>query len=174
MVCALLRKLNIKLPARVNTVKDYDRAKTLVKDMERRERIKQREERLKALREKLQEIQDNLDLTKQEYKNNKALKEEIKVEHAKVEQKIKETFSDVTTIEAMSAERRLKLEAKQKVKQARKARYLEKRNELITKYLEVEKEIEIILEEERLLVEEWKAYKKQQKADKKASKTKKK
>ena len=62
----------------------------------------------------------------------------------------------------------------EKVKQARKARYLEKRNELITKYLEVEKEIEIILEEERLLVEEWKAYKKQQKADKKASKTKKK
>ncbi len=174
MVCALLRKLNIKLPTHVNTVKDYDRAKTLVKDMERRERIKQREERLKALREKLQEIQDNLDLTKQEYKNNKALKEEIKVEHAKVEQKIKETFSDVTTSEAMSAERRLKLEAKQKVKQARKARYLEKRNELITKYLEVEKEIEIILEEERLLVEEWKAYKKQQKADKKASKTKKK
>ena len=65
MVCALLRKLNIKLPTHVNTVKDYDRAKTLVKDMERRERIKQREERLKALREKLQEIQDNLDLTKQ-------------------------------------------------------------------------------------------------------------
>lgn len=174
MVCALIRKLNIKFPTRVNNVKDYDRAKTLVKDMERRERIKQREERLKALRIKLQEIQDELDLTKQEYKDSKALKEEIKVEHEKVERKIKETFNDITTIEAMSAERKLKLEAKQKVKQARKSKYLEKRNELITKYLEIEKEIEIILEEERLLVEEWKAYKKQLKADKKASKSNKK
>ena len=172
MVGALIRKLNIKMPTRVKAVKDYDRAKTLVKDMEKRERIKQREEKLKDLRNKLQQIEDELYATKEVYKNSKLLKEEIKVEHEKVEQKIKDAFKDTTTIEAIRSERKLKNEAKQRVKQERKAKYLEKRNQLITKYLEIEKEIDLILEEERLLVEEWKAYKKQQKADKLASKKK--
>lgn len=173
MVGALLRKLNIKLPVRTN-VKDYDRAKTIVKEYERREILKQREERLQALRIKLQEIQGELNATKEEYRSAKSLREEIKIEHKKIEAKIKEQFKDVTSKQAIEETRRLKLEAKAKIKQERKEAYLRRRNELINKYLEIEKEIEMILAEERLLVQEYKAYKKQLKLEKAEARAKKK
>ena len=173
MVGALIRKLNIKLPVRTK-VKDYDRAKTIVKEYERREQLKLREERLQALRERLQEIQNELNATKEEFKSSKSLKEEIKTEHRKIEAKIKESYKDITSKQAVEETRKLKLEAKNKIKQARKEEYLRRRNELINKYLEIEKEIEMILAEERLLVQEYKAYKKQLKLEKAEEKAKKK
>lgn len=172
MIGALIRKLNIKLPVRTK-VKDYDRAKTIVKEFERREHLKQREERLQALREKLQQIQNELNATKEEFKCSKSLKAEIKIETRKIDAKIKENYKDVTSKPAIDEARRLKQEAKAKIKQARKEEYVRRRNELITKYLEIEKEIEMILAEERLLVQEYKAYKKQLKLEKAEAKAKK-
>lgn len=173
MVGALIRKLNIKLPVRTQ-VKDYDRAKTIIKEHERREQLKLREQRLQSLREQLQQVQLELNATKEEFRNTKSLKEEIKVEHRKIEAKIKENYKDITSKQAIDESRKLKLEAKARIKQARKEEYLRRRNELINKYLEIEKEIEMILAEERLLVQEYKAYKKQLRLEKAEAKAKKK
>ncbi|MGN1208129.1 MAG: hypothetical protein ACI4TI_01530 [Christensenellales bacterium] len=173
MVGLLVRKINFKKPVKAQ-VKDYDRAKTLVKEHEKREKMKQRESRLAELREKLQQIENEIEQNKNEYKNSKSLKEEIKVEHTKISAHIKQTYQDINSKEAQSEEKKLKLEAKAKIKQLRKERFETKRKELIEKYLEVEKEIDAILEEERLLVEQWKAFKKQQKIEKKEKKINKK
>lgn len=166
MAGALIRKLNIKLPTKVKTIKDYDRAKTLVKEHERREHLKLREEKLKLLREKLLEIENELQETKNEYKNTKSLREEIKLETKKIENQIKLDFKDTTSRVAQNRAKQLKLEAKQRIKYDRKIKYLARREELIKKYAEIENEIEMILEEERLLVQEYKAYRKQLKLQK--------
>ncbi len=171
MVGLLLRKIKIKTPVKAS-VKDYDRAKTLVKEHEKREKMKQREERLQSLREKLEQLENEIKENKNEFKNSKSLKQEIKDEHEKVDEQIKQSFSNVNSQEAQQQARKLKLDAKNRIKQLRKEKYQAKREELMQKYLEIEKEIEEILREERLLVEEWKAYKKQQKLDKKEKKLK--
>lgn len=169
MVGLLIRKINFKKPVKVQ-VKDYDRAKTLVKEHEKREKMKQRETRLAALREKLEQIENEIEQNKIEYKNSKSYKEEVKAEHKKISVQIKETYKDTSSKEAVNAEKKLKLEAKARIKQLRKERFIARRQELMERYLEIEKEIDAILEEERLLVEEWKAYKKQQKIEKKNKK----
>lgn len=166
MVGLLIRKLNIKFPAKVKVIKDYDRAKTLIKEHERREQLRQREAKLQALREKLVEIENELNETRSQYKNSKALKEEIRNESKKIETQIKQDFKDTTSKDAINKSKQLHLEAKQRIKLERKVKYLAKREELIKKYQEIEKEIEMILEEERLLVAEYKAYKKQLKLQK--------
>jgi len=68
----------------------------------------------------------------------------------------------------------IETEAKARIKQERKETYLRRRNELINKYLEIEKEIEMILAEERILVQEYKTYRKQLKLEKAEAKAKKK
>ena len=165
MVGLLIKKINIKLPKKA-IKNNYDRAKTLIKDHDKREKIKQREERLKALRERLAEIENEISLNKNEFKNSKTLKEELKVEHEKIEEKIKQTFEDVQSKQAIIETKKLKAEAKLRIKLLRQERYELKRKELIAKYEEIEKEIEAIMEEERLLVEEWRAYRKSQKIKK--------
>ncbi len=172
MIGLLIRKINFKMPVKAK-VKDYDRAKTVVKEYEKRERIKQREEKLNELRKRLEELENEIQQNKNEYKNSKSLKQEIKEEHEKVDAKIKQSYSDVNTLEAKNEAKRFKLEAKNRVKQLRKEKYQANREELMQKYLEIEKEIDAILEEERLLVEEWKAYKKQLKQEKKEKREKK-
>lgn len=59
--------------------------------------------------------------------------------------------------------KRLKLEAKNKIKQEHRAAYLLRQEELKAQYLQIEKEIELILEEERILMEEYKEYRRQYK-----------
>ena len=171
LVAMLVRKINFKKPVKIE-VKDYDRAKTLVKEHEKREKMKQREQRLKHLRDALQQLENEIEQNKNKYKNSKLLKQDIKAEHEKIDEHIKQSYKDVNSVEAKQAERKLKLEAKNKVKQLRKEQFNARRQELMQQYLEIEKEIEAILEEERLLVAEWKAYKKQQKEAKREKKLK--
>ena len=115
MVGLLVRTINFKKPVKAQ-VKDYDRAKTLVKEHEKREKMKQRESRLAELREKLQQIENEIEQNKNEYKNSKSLKEEIKVEHTKISAHIKQTYQDINSKEAQSEEKKLKLEAKAKIR----------------------------------------------------------
>lgn len=70
--------------------------------------------------------------------------------------------------------KRLKIEAKNKIKQERRAAYLLRQEELKAQYLEIEKEIELILEEERLLMEEYKEYRRQYKLKQKEARLNKK
>lgn len=70
--------------------------------------------------------------------------------------------------------KRLKLEARNKIKQEHRAAYLLRQEELKAQYLEIEKEIELILEEERILMEEYKEYRRQYKLKQKEAKLNKK
>lgn len=171
LVAMLIRKIDFKKPVKIE-VKDYDRAKTLIKEHEKREKMKQREERLKHLRDALQQLENEIEQNKIKYKNSKLLKQDIKAEHEKIDEQIKQSYKDVNSVEAKQAQRKLKFEAKNKVKQLRKEQFNARRQELMQQYLEIEKEIEAILEEERLLVAEWKAYRKQQKEEKREKKLK--
>ena len=165
MIGLLIRRIDFKLPVKIKE-QDYDRAKTIVREHERRERIKAREERLRALRQMLAEVQLEIDANKAEYRNARAMKEALQEEHEKIEAQIKETYKDTSLKEAKDEARKLKLEAKQRLKQLRKEKYLARRQELIAKLMEIEKEIDAILEEERLLIEEYKAYRAQVKLEK--------
>ena len=90
----------------------------------------------------------------------------------------KKTIQDVKTKmvdKAIKDEtKRLKLEAKNKIKQERRQAYLLRQEELKAQYLEIEKEIELILEEERILMEEYKEYRRQYKLKQKEARLNKK
>lgn len=70
--------------------------------------------------------------------------------------------------------KQLKLEARNKIKQEHRVAYLLRQEELKAQYLEIEKEIELILEEERILIEEYKEYRRQYKLKQKEEKLNKK
>ena len=156
-----IRKINYKKPVKIGKG-DYDRTVMLKKVKEQEEKISANNRKLNELRKQLEDIKKEIDKAKYSYKQEVvSIDESFKKEIKQIESgNIKDELKDIETLkeEAKLAKQQHKLEKREAYELRRKA--------LINEYNLIEKQIELLYQEELELIKEYKMYRKQVKMKK--------
>lgn len=156
-----IRKIHYKKPVKIGKG-DYDRTLLLKKVQEHEQKMASHNNKLEELRQQLEQIKQEIIDAKASYKAEvNSIEDSFKQEITTLEQ---ETATDVERQNEIAMLKQQAKDNRQAVKLEKKHAYNEKRKALLEKYNLIEKEIELLYQEELELIKEYKLYKKQVKA----------
>ena len=168
-----IRRFNHKKPVKIGKG-DYDRSFLVDKLKEQEEKIDKNSAKVEELRQELETIRNDIAKAKAEYKaeleaiENKYIEQVSNVDTilAEVENIKEENEEKIAKIkQANELKANAKLE-REEIKKQKKLDYEARRKLLLEKYNLIEKQIELLYQEELELIKEYKLYKKQVKAKK--------
>lgn len=152
-----IRKINYKKPVKVGK-KNYNRELIIKQTKFQQEKITEKENELNSLKSQLSTLQDRANKLKDEYKSN------IK----KLDDEYKQELLNIDISNNANADK-IKLELKEKnknLKQKMLDKYNNERKSLMSQYEAIEKQIEVLYNEELELIRDYKIYSKQAKSKK--------